>query len=102
VLQVFRLLAKLRGLRGTALDVFGYTQERRMERRLIAEYEATVAELIERLNSGNHALAVQIAALPEEIRGYGHVKARNLGIVQAKQAQLLAALRAPAAVRSAA
>ncbi len=102
VLPAFRLLAKLRGLRGTAMDVFGYTQERRMERRLITEYEATIAELIEKLSGGNHALAVKIAAIPEEIRGYGHVKARHLGIAQAKQAELLAALRAPAVVRSAA
>jgi indolepyruvate ferredoxin oxidoreductase len=101
-LPAFRLLAKLRGLRGTALDVFGYTHERRMERRLITEYETTIGELIEKLNGNNHALAVKIAAIPEEIRGYGHVKARNLGIAQAKQAELLAAWRAPAAVRTAA
>ncbi len=102
VMSAFRLLAKMRGLRGTALDVFGYTQERRMERRLIAEYEATIGEVIAKLNSDNHALAVKIAAVPEEIRGFGHVKERSLAVARAKQAELLAAFRAPAAVRSAA
>ena len=102
VFTAFRLLAKLRRLRGTALDVFGYTQERRMERQLIGEYEVTINELIGKLNSDNHALAAKIASIPEEIRGYGHVKERNLGIAKARQADLLAAFRSPEAVRTAA
>jgi indolepyruvate ferredoxin oxidoreductase len=102
VFTAFKLLAKLRGLRGTAFDVFGYTQERRMERQLIGEYEATIDELVGNLGSDNHALAVKIASIPEEIRGYGHVKERNLGIAKAKQADLLAAFHSPQAVRSAA
>ena len=102
VFTAFKLLAKLRGLRGTAFDIFGYTQERRMERQLIGEYEATITELIGKLSSDNHALAVKIASIPEEIRGYGHVKERNLGIAKAKQADLLAAFRSPEAVRTAA
>ncbi len=102
VFTAFKLLAKLRGLRGTAFDIFGYTQERRMERQLIVEYEATIGELVGKLSSDNHALAVKIASIPEEIRGYGHVKERNLGIAKAKQADLMAALRSPEAVRSAA
>jgi indolepyruvate ferredoxin oxidoreductase len=102
VFTAFKLLAKLRGLRGSAFDIFGYTQERRMERQLIVEYEATIEELVGKLNGGNHALAVKIASNPEEIRGYGHVKERNLGIAKAKQADLLAAFRSPEAVRSAA
>ena len=61
VMTVFRVLASLKRLRGTALDVFGYTEERRMERRLIAEYEATVETLLATLDQDNHALAVQIA-----------------------------------------
>ena len=73
-----------------------------MERRLIGEYEATIAELVGKLSSDNHALAVKIASIPEEIRGYGHVKERNFGIAKAKQADLLAAFRSPEAVRSAA
>jgi indolepyruvate ferredoxin oxidoreductase len=102
VFAAFRLLAKLRFLRGTALDVFGYTRERRMERQLIRDYEATIGQLLENLSSDNHALAVQIAAIPEEIRGFGHVKERNLRAARAKEAELLAALRSPARIRSAA
>jgi indolepyruvate ferredoxin oxidoreductase len=79
-------LARVRGLRGTAFDIFGYTQERRMERRLIAEYEAT-------LNPDNHALCVEIASVPTKIRGYGHIKARNAETAKACEAELLALLR---------
>lgn len=73
-----------------------------MERRLIGEYAATIEELLGKLSSDNHALAVRIASIPEEIRGYGHVKERSLGIAKAKQADLLAAFRSPEAVRTAA
>ena len=94
VLSAFGLLAKLKGLRGTALDVFGYTEERRTERRLIGEYEALLAELGERLTAGNHALSVALAAIPEKIRGFGHVKERHLKAAKAEEAALLAKLRA--------
>ncbi len=73
-----------------------------MERRLIIEYEAVIEELIANLNGENHALAMEIASIPEDIRGYGHVKERSLGLAKAKQAQLLTALRSPEAARSAA
>jgi indolepyruvate ferredoxin oxidoreductase len=86
----FRLLAKLRFLRGTALDVFGRTAERRMERDLIAEYEQSVDSLLAGLTRENHALAVEIASLPEAIRGFGHVKAKSVQAARAKQAELLA------------
>ncbi len=102
VFTAFKLLARLRGLRGTAFDVFGYTRERRMERQLIREYEAMVEELIDKLSLDNHALAVKIASIPEDIRGYGHVKDRHLVSAQARQAQLLEAYRSPEKVRSAA
>jgi indolepyruvate ferredoxin oxidoreductase len=88
-----RVLAKLKGLRGTVLDVFGYTEERRTERRLIAEYEATVAGLLERLSRENHPLAVEIASVPERIRGYGHVKRRHLDDAKKSEAALLAQFR---------
>ncbi|GAB3665799.1 indolepyruvate ferredoxin oxidoreductase family protein [Ramlibacter alkalitolerans] len=88
-IHLFRLLARLRGLRGTALDVFGRTEERRTERALIDEYRATVLELLARLQPGNHALAVEIAGLPDKIRGYGHVKARNLEAVRPQWQALL-------------
>jgi indolepyruvate ferredoxin oxidoreductase len=87
--QLLRVLAKLRGLRGTALDVFGRTEERRTERALIEEYRQTVQELVAGLQPGSHALAVEIAALPEKIRGYGHVKARNLAAVRPEWQRLL-------------
>jgi indolepyruvate ferredoxin oxidoreductase len=89
----FRILAKLKFLRGTALDIFGYSQERRTERHLIAEYEATVAELLERLGRENHALAVEIASVPEHIRGYGQVKRRHLDGTKKREAALLAQFR---------
>jgi indolepyruvate ferredoxin oxidoreductase len=100
--QAFKLLAKLKFLRGTTFDIFGYSEERKTERRLIAEYEATIASLIAALDAGNHAIAVQIAALPEQIRGFGHVKEKNLAKVRAREANLLAAFRSPAGAATAA
>jgi indolepyruvate ferredoxin oxidoreductase len=100
ILSAMHVLAKLRFLRGTALDVFGKTEERRTERALIVEYEALVRELISGLNSGlnaeTRALAVELASLPDGIRGYGHVKENNLKGVRTKWSQLLAKWRAPA------
>ena len=75
--RAFKLLAKLKGLRGGALDPFGRTQERRMERELIADYFAQVDELLAKLSRDNLALAVDIASIPEQIRGYGHIKERH-------------------------
>jgi indolepyruvate ferredoxin oxidoreductase len=95
IFSAFRLLARLRGLRGTALDIFGYTEERRTERQLIGDYEQLIGEIVERLSVANHALAVEIAAIPEEIRGYGHIKLRNLETAKATHEKLLAQLRAP-------
>ena len=94
MMPAFRILAKLKGLRGTALDVFGYTKERRTERRLIVEYEMTVAELLDRLDRENLRFAVEIAGIPEHIRGYGHIKRRHLDEAKKKEAALLAAFRA--------
>jgi indolepyruvate ferredoxin oxidoreductase len=100
---VFSVLKSLKGLRGTALDVFGYTAERRMERDLIREYEATVETLLAGLDAGKHALAVEIASLPEEMRGFGHIKARNVAATRKKVEALLAQYRAaPSAQRAAA
>ncbi|WP_425507419.1 indolepyruvate ferredoxin oxidoreductase family protein [Thermomonas brevis] len=89
VFTAFRVLAKLRGLRGTPLDVFGYTAERRGERALIGEYETTVAGLLDKLDAGNAGLAADIASIPEHIRGYGHVKEAHLHKAKARQAELL-------------
>jgi indolepyruvate ferredoxin oxidoreductase len=97
VLGAMRVLARFKFLRGSALDPFGRTEERRLERQLIADYERIIEELLAGLTRDNHATAVALAALPEEIRGFGHVKLRHLEAAKAKEAKLLAAFRAPAA-----
>ena len=96
MMGAFKVLAKLKGLRGTPFDIFGYTAERRMERRLIGEYETTVEELLGGLGPDTHGLAVEIAALPETMRGFGHVKERNVAAAKAREAELLEAFRNPA------
>jgi indolepyruvate ferredoxin oxidoreductase len=93
MLGAFNVLAKLKGLRGTWLDIFGRTEERRMERALITEYEQTVETLLAGLKRDNHALAVEIASLPETIRGYGHIKAASVVAARGKRDELLARYR---------
>jgi indolepyruvate ferredoxin oxidoreductase len=88
MLTVFRLLAKLKFLRGTAFDLFGYSNERRTERRLIADYEYLLGEICEFLTPGNHRFAVGLTAIPEKIRGYGPVKERHLAAAKAEEAAL--------------
>ena len=88
------MLAKFKFLRGTALDPFGYSEERKTERKLVADYEATLSEVLSRLNAENHHIAVGLAAMPEKIRGFGHVKARHLTAAKADEAALLEQLRA--------
>ncbi len=95
MLSAMRLLAKLKGLRGTRFDIFGRTEERRLERRLITDYEALVDELLERLDRANHGLAIELASLPEQIRGYGHVKLAHIERAKARETTLLAQLRSP-------
>jgi indolepyruvate ferredoxin oxidoreductase len=99
MLGAFRLLAKLRFLRGTMFDPFGRTAERRAERRLVAEYENVLGEITDALTPENHATAVELAALPLEIRGFGHIKEKNLQRAKAKEAELLARLRSAPAPR---
>jgi hypothetical protein len=82
-------------LRGTPFDIFGYTQERREERKLIGDYEALLEELMAALCPEKHATAVALAAIPEKIRGFGHVKLRHLKAAKAEEAALLAQFRAP-------
>jgi indolepyruvate ferredoxin oxidoreductase len=86
----FGWLAKLKGLRGTALDVFGYSEERRTERALIGQYRACIEGLLEDLDAGNLALAVEIARVPEQIKGYGHVKDRHLAAARHRWTELQA------------
>ncbi|SLN73639.1 indolepyruvate ferredoxin oxidoreductase family protein [Oceanibacterium hippocampi] len=93
MMRAFRLLARLRGLRGTFLDPFGRTDERRAERRAIRDYEALVGELVGGLDAGNHGAAVALASLPLEIRGFGHVKEAAIAKAAEKEAALRAAFR---------
>jgi indolepyruvate ferredoxin oxidoreductase len=97
MMKAFGVLAKFKGLRGTALDIFGYTDERKTERALIGQYRDTVLALLPRLSADNLAQAVAIASIPEDIRGYGHVKERHLAAARQKEAGLLAAFDQPAA-----
>ncbi|PKO57790.1 MAG: indolepyruvate ferredoxin oxidoreductase, partial [Betaproteobacteria bacterium HGW-Betaproteobacteria-19] len=91
--RVFGLLAKLKGLRGTRWDVFSRSAERRAERALIDQYERDVAELLATLSYTRLALALDIAALPQGIRGFGHVKLRNMEEAARKRDALLARWR---------
>jgi len=100
--KAFRALAKLKGLRGGALDVFGYSAERRMERQLIVDYFKQIDELLAGLDHGSLALAVDIASVPEFIRGYGHIKERHFADAMKRQDDLLSAWRNPRATRAAA
>jgi indolepyruvate ferredoxin oxidoreductase len=97
MLSAFRLLAKFKVLRGTPLDIFGYSSERRTERGLIGDYERLLGEIIGRLTPQNHATAVALASLPEKIRGYGHVKQRHLAATKAEEAALYEHFNAGAA-----
>jgi indolepyruvate ferredoxin oxidoreductase len=93
VLHIFKVLARLKGLRGGALDIFGYTKDRKMDRRLIADYEKMIGDLIGGLNTGNHGVAVELASLPEQIRGYGHIRERHLENAKKREAQLFGKFR---------
>ncbi len=97
MLTGFRLLAKLKGLRGTALDVFGRSAERQEERALIGQYKASIDEMLGRLSQDNHATAVEIARIPEKIKGFGHVKERNLVAARQQWQALMQQWRTPVA-----
>ena len=96
MLKAFAVLAKFKFLRGTPLDPFGYTAERRTERGLIAEYCQVLDEIIEHLTPYNHQAALALASLPEKIRGFGHVKVRSITIAKAEEAALLEQFRSGA------
>src|SRR5260221_5390260 len=102
MLQGLRLMARMKFVRGTASDIFGRTAERRLERQLIADYEKLIDELLAGLTHDRHRFAVALASLPEQIRGYGHVKQAHLDKALKRQAELLAEFRAPAIRQTAA
>ena len=97
MLKAFAVLAKFKFLRGTAFDPFGYTAERQTERRLIEDYERLLGEIFENLTANNHRLAVELAMIPEKIRGFGPVKQRHLAAAKAEEAALREQFRAGAA-----
>jgi indolepyruvate ferredoxin oxidoreductase len=92
--SVFRILARLRRLRGTPFDIFGRSEERRLERRSIGEYEALIDEILAHLSPSNYQIAIELADLPADIRGFGHVKQANLAQVKAREEVLLSRFRA--------
>ena len=101
MLRLFRMLARVRRLRGTAFDIFGYSAERRTERRLILDYERLIQEhILPTLSPANHVIAVELAALPDAIRGFGHVKQRNLVAAKERESVLLERLAAASAARA--
>ncbi|WP_332773646.1 indolepyruvate ferredoxin oxidoreductase family protein [Phenylobacterium sp.] len=85
---VFPLMARMKGLRGTALDIFGYTDERKMERGLIDEYQAGLDKVLAGLTAKTLPTAIQIAAVPQAIRGYGHIKDASVKVAKADEAKL--------------
>ena len=94
MLSAFKVLARLKPLRGTPLDPFGRSEERRVERELIREYRESIEEVLRALGPANLPLATEIARIPEMIRGYGHVKARHLAAARPKWDALMADWRA--------
>jgi indolepyruvate ferredoxin oxidoreductase len=94
IFPLFKILAKLKGLRGTRFDPFGYSRERKTERALVADYEAMLTEVLARLDAANYHIAVGLAAIPEKIRGFGHVKMRHLKAAKADEAALFEQFRA--------
>jgi indolepyruvate ferredoxin oxidoreductase len=91
--RAFGVLAWLKFLRGTKFDPFGHTHERRRERALISDYRSVIDELLASLSPKNLALAAEIASIPEQIRGFGHVKERHLKQAKAREEELLSAFR---------
>ncbi|WP_044530055.1 DUF6537 domain-containing protein [Herbaspirillum sp. B65] len=91
MMTAFKLLARMKGLRGGVLDIFGRTAERRMERALIVQYRSLVLGLLPRLTTDNLPTAIELAQLPQLVRGYGHVKQQAVEHMHARQASLLAA-----------
>ncbi len=93
MMKAFGTLARFRRLRGTPLDIFGYTHERRTERKLIKEYRALVEEVVAKLTPENHVTALGLASIPAKIRGFGHVKERHLAAAKQEEAALLERFR---------
>jgi indolepyruvate ferredoxin oxidoreductase len=98
MLAAFGVLARFKKLRGTPFDIFARSAERRTERQLVAEYFALIDEISAGLRPDNHAIAVDLAALPETIRGYGHVKDAHIARAKLRREELLRQFRTPATI----
>ncbi|MBZ0215277.1 MAG: hypothetical protein K8F25_01885, partial [Fimbriimonadaceae bacterium] len=96
IMNAFKFLAKLKVARGTAFDPFGYTSERKMERQLIKDFERILEEITTNLTPDRHALAVELADLPQKIRGFGHIKQEAVSVYENEKEALLAQFRAGA------
>jgi len=90
IIPVLKLLARMRVLRGGVLDVFAYSSERKLERALIREYETTMADVLDKLDAARLGIAIELAALPSDVRGFGPVKAAAAEAMRARRAALLA------------
>ena len=93
MMKAFGWLARARFLRGTMFDIFGYTQERKMERQLLADYEIVLDEILAGLSAGNLEAAIALANYPDTIKGYGHVKERNVTRANGERMQLRAGFK---------
>ena len=100
MMKGFSVLARLKGLRGTALDVFGYSSERRMERRLLSEYEGDLETIKQALAPGRIEAATALASVPAMIRGYGHVKQASVGRAAGERQRLIARLTTPSSAEA--
>jgi indolepyruvate ferredoxin oxidoreductase len=89
VLPLFRILTRFKNLRGGALDIFGYTAERKMERALITAFEQDIGQLLDQTRQDNLHTAIEIACLPQQIRGFGHVKQASIEKAATRREQLL-------------
>ncbi|MBL4892614.1 MAG: indolepyruvate ferredoxin oxidoreductase family protein [Rhizobiaceae bacterium] len=99
-LKLFKILAKMKGLRGGKFDIFGYSEERKMERQLIADYEVIMADLINRLNKKNQMTITALASLPSKVRGYGPVKEASVVKMWKEKADLLDVLKNPKSAKA--
>jgi indolepyruvate ferredoxin oxidoreductase len=102
MLTAFGVLARLKGLRGTPLDFFGRTEERRTERALVREYRTSLEQVLAALSTANHGLALEIASIPQQIKGFGHVKERNLAAARLQWERLMQQWPRPEAAQRAA
>jgi indolepyruvate ferredoxin oxidoreductase len=97
LLPVFGTLAKMKSIRGTFFDIFSYTAERKAERQLISDYFNMIYDVCNGLTVQNHKLSVEIATLPKDIKGFGHVKEENIATVNKRKKILMTAFNNPSA-----